>query len=66
MSQLRGDSIATVPTIDLARWVRTVVLGRALPPPPPPTLLAAPEDDSEALATPSVVMKMDIEGCVSW
>jgi len=69
-SVLSGESAkATVPVIDLARFVREVVLSRTIPPPPPSmaslSLLDAKglgEAGGTALATPSVVMKMDIEG----
>ena len=48
--------------IDLAAFIQTTVLGRRMPPPAPPRMLAEAETDDEGVLTPSVVMKMDIEG----
>ena len=56
---MKGETVkVTVRALDLAAWVRRVVLGRALPPSPTPRLLSAPESDTEGLTTPSIVMKM--------
>ena len=66
---LKGEHIrVTVRAIDLAKWVREVVLNRRVPPLPPKVPLTAEEEEAEGMSMPSVVMKMDIEGsevCVS-
>ena len=66
---LKGEHIrVTVRAIDLAKWVREVVLNRRVPPLPPKVALTAEEEEAEGMSMPSVVMKMDIEGsevCVS-